>query len=345
MKSADDEDVNTLSMESSLKRSDPEMQVLTAMRSTLDRVERELLLDPRLQSRHTRRAYLTDLRAFEAWRSGRTLTKGLVEEYAVHLYQIDLSPNSINRALASVRWWARRLADLAYEEPLSQANRDEVVLQATRVAGVRDVKGERDIHGRHIALEEFQVLLTTCAHDPTPAGVRDATLFTMAWSTGMRRSEIAGLKMADVQEKQAQYTLQVQGKGNKVRRAYLQRGAASWLTAWLRHRGHDLGAVFCPIRKGGKLVANRGITEAALAAILGKRRRQAALAEPLTWHDFRRTFAGNLLDAGVDLVTVQKLLGHSSPVTTSNYDRRGEATKQKAVGNINIPLWPDGDKL
>ncbi len=330
-----------MSTEVLVKDSGPNKQASNVARNTIDRVERELLLDPRLQSRHTRRAYLTDLKAFEAWRGGRTLTKGLVEEYAVHLYQIDLSPNSINRALASVRWWARRLADLAYEEPLSKAQRDEVVLQATRVTGVRDVRGERDVHGRHIALDEFQSLLTTCMNDPMAAGKRDATLFALAWSTGMRRSEIAGLKLVDVQERHGEYTLQVHGKGNKVRRAYLHGRAASWLSSWIKTRGSDLGAVFCPIRKGGKVIPTRDITEAALAAILDKRCKQAALAEPITWHDFRRTFAGNLLDAGVDLVTVQKLLGHSSPTTTSNYDRRGEATKQKAAGAINIPIWPD----
>ena len=78
-----------------------------------------------------------------------------------------------------------------------------------------------------------------------------------------------------------------------------------------------------------------------MAKILGRRRRQAGLEDAITWHDFRRTFAGNLLDAGVDLVTVQKLLGHSSPTTTSNYDRRGEAAKQKAIGKIELPFWPD----
>ena len=42
-------------------------------------------------------------------------------------------------------------------------------------------------------------------------------------------------------------------------------------------------------------------------------------------------------------MTVQKLLGHSSPTTTSNYDRRGEEAKQRAIRNINIPLWPTKD--
>jgi integrase/recombinase XerD len=79
-----------------------------------------------------------------------------------------------------------------------------------------------------------------------------------------------------------------------------------------------------------------GVTGEALQLMLEKRRALAGV-NPLTWHDFRRSFAGNLLDNGNDLVTVQKLMGHASPVTTSNYDRRGEEVKRRAARSLHVP--------
>ncbi|MCC7359037.1 MAG: tyrosine-type recombinase/integrase [Anaerolineales bacterium] len=307
---------------------------------TLHHIERELLRDPRLQSANSRRGYLADLRSFETWRGARPLTKLLVEEYAAHLLGLSRSPNSINRGLAAVRWWARRVADLAYEGELPRAQRDEIVTQAARVAAIEDVSGERAPKGRHIAQDELQALLRACLADETPAGVRDAAVITLAWSTGLRRSEIAGLRLESWKRQSLGQPIEVIGKGNKRRAVYLHADAVPWLSKWLAVRGSSAGPLFCPVRKGGHVAPNKGISDEALAQMLTKRQLQAALEQAVTWHDFRRTFAGNLLDRGVDLVTVQKLLGHSSPTTTSNYDRRGEETKQRAIQSLQLPLWP-----
>ena len=79
------------------------------------------------------------------------------------------------------------------------------------------------------------------------------------------------------------------------------------------------------------------LTDQAILVILGKRLSQAHV-KPFTAHDLRRTFAGDLLDAGADLVTVQKLMGHASPVTTSRYHRRDEKTKMQAATKIHFPM-------
>lgn len=303
----------------------------------IQQISQEIERDAHLQSPHSRRAYLADLTAFEGWRRGRQLTKLLVQEYAAQLQKNKRSPNSINRALAAVRWWARRLADLAFESQLPKEQRDEIASQVARVAAIPDVSGDRLQKGRHLGQSELSALLQVCADDATPAGPRDAALFAVAWSTGLRRSELCGLALTDCQDADGQTELRVRGKGNKVRKVYLHHAAQARLRAWLRARGPAAGPLFCPVRKGGKLAAGRGLTAEGLAQLLARRAKQAGLAEHLTWHDFRRTFAGNLLDNGVDLVTVQKLLGHASPVTTSAYDRRGEAARRRAAEKIEFP--------
>jgi site-specific recombinase XerD len=322
---------------------------------TLQLINNEISRSPRLKSEETRRAYRHDLSRFEDWRAGRTLTKLLVEQYAAELQRAGKSPATINRKLAAVRWWARRLSDLAFEDTaLTRDERDEVSTQAARVAGVEDVSGSREHAGREVTQGELTALMNVCATDQNAAGVRDAALIALAWSTGARRSELARLTIASIQwidEESAD--LVIKGKGDKERRVYIYNGAAQALRDWLTIRGREDGLVFVSITKGGQVqIGERltglkgealpqskaaGLSDEALAQLLEKRRLAAELTQHLTWHDFRRTFAGTLLDNGTDLVTVQKLMGHSSPITTSNYDRRGDETKRKALKALHVP--------
>jgi site-specific recombinase XerD len=124
-------------------------------------------------------------------------------------------------------------------------------------------------------------------------------------------------------------------KGGKERLAHVVNGAATALADWLLIRGNDQGPLFWPIRRGGHLKRGR-LTAQAVYYILKARAAQAGVAD-LSPHDFRRTFVGDLLDAGADIATVQQLAGQANATSTARYDRRPEEARRKAAELLHVP--------
>ena len=176
---------------------------------------------------------------------------------------------------------------------------------------------------------EIHALVTAC-RDGTAAGMRDAAILGVAYAGGLRRAELAGLQLADY----SCGVLTVVGKRNKVRTVPMESGVIAALGDWLAVRGASPGPLFLRVDKIGR--RGGGLTPAGIRAILAKRAEAAGVAG-FSPHDLRRTFAGDLLDAGADLSTVQKLMGHASPTTTAGYDRRGERAKAEAVRRLHFP--------
>ncbi|RFS82300.1 integrase [Actinomadura spongiicola] len=202
-----------------------------------------------------------------------------------------------------------------------------------RAASVRNFRGTRLPAGRSVHTTEFTALLRACATDRSPAGVRDAALLAVLYTTGARRAEVAALRREDYDP--GERSLRIVGKGEKQRLEYLHESAATLLGAWLAVDDAPRGPLFKPVHRSGA-VQHRAMSDAAVRNAVIKRRRQAALP-PMTPHDFRRTFIGDLLDQGVDLATVQHLVGHASPATTARYDRRPERRRRDAVDRLPFP--------
>ena len=139
----------------------------------------------------------------------------------------------------------------------------------------------------------------------------DTTITAVAIGGGLRRAELARLELEHYRD--GVVTVH-KGKRNKTRVVPLPQGAQAALNDWIAVRGDWPGPIFTRILRGDH-IQRVGLTAHAIQLIIDARR-QAANVAPFTPHDLRRTFAGDLLDANVDISTVQKLLGHSSPATT-----------------------------
>lgn len=232
-------------------------------------------------------------------------------------------PQTANRMLAALRGTLKAAFNLG------QLSAEDL----QRAISIKSVTGTTLPAGRSLGSGEIVALMADCENDITPAGARDAAIIGLLYACGLRRAEVVGLDLESWDPESG--VLKVFGKRSKERLVYPVNGARAALEDWLSIRGSAEGALFCAINKGGHLAGQR-MTDQAIYNMLKKRGKAAGL-QNFSPHDFRRTCAGDLLDAGADIVTVQKLLGHSSPTTTARYDRRPEEVKRKAAELLHVP--------
>jgi integrase/recombinase XerD len=239
--------------------------------------------------------------------------------------QADYAPATANKMICAVRGVMQQAWKLGY------ITSDEYSL----IKSVAGVRGSTLPAGRDLSIAEIAAILRACTADGSKAGARDGAMIVLLCSGGLRRAEIGSILLSDYD--QVNQTLLIRGKGNKQRNLPLIAVACAALADWLRVRGSRPGALFCPINKSGKvLVRSTCLSPQSVYNMVIKRAQQAGVKD-ISTHDFRRTFVGNLLDAGADISTAQKLVGHSSVTTTQRYDRRGEKTKRSAVELLSIP--------
>ncbi len=202
-----------------------------------------------------------------------------------------------------------------------------------RATDLAPVKGSTLPAGRSLLPRELQRLFETC--DDTPRGRRDVAILTVM-RAGLRRSELVALDLDDYDGDRETVTVR-HGKGNKDRLVALNTGAAPALAAWLSIRGSEPGPLFYPADGRGRPLVARRMTAQAAYDVCRSRAAQAGI-KSFSPHDLRRTFVSDMLDAGADIVSVQKLAGHASPSTTARYDRRDEESLREAARLIAVPF-------
>lgn len=146
---------------------------------------------------------------------------------------------------------------------------------------------------------------------------RDRAILEMFYASGLRLSELAGLRLEHLNLEEG--VLKVWGKGAKERLAFLGKPAQEAVAAYLPVRSALLrrtqgqGSALFLNRRGGPL-SSRGV-----ARVVGGWARKAGLPGGLSPHGLRHSFATHMLEGGADLRTVQELLGHASISSTQRY--------------------------
>lgn len=225
---------------------------------------------------------------------------------------------------------------------LRQCYRLELVSETNyrRAIDLPPVRGERVPPGRSVPVGEIRALFAAACGQRLELAARNAAILAVLYGGGLRRAELAALDDGDVNDDATR--LRVLGKGNKQREIHLPAGAVRALRCWIAARELPLHAALVPLfwatsRSGTVLVPNQRISRDTVYHLLGRLAKLAGVAR-LTPHDLRRSFVGELLDAGADIATVAGMAGHASVTTTQRYDRRGERAKVRASELLVVPF-------
>jgi len=260
-------------------------------------------------AKNTLAAYRSDLALFAGWLAERQVGLAAASEvdindYLAHLHARagHIKASSQQRLHSTLRRFYRWLLDQGRieDDPLLNIERP---LRAERFPKTLSEKNVED--------------LLAAPDTDTPRGLRDRALLELLYATGLRVSELVGLKLFELSL--ADQVLRATGKGDKQRLVPLGEIAADWLTRYLREaRPAILAArtsdhVFVTARGGG-------MTRQMAWTLIKKYGTAAGIArEKISPHVLRHAFATHLLNHGADLRVVQLLLGHADISTTQVY--------------------------
>ena len=269
----------------------------------LERYHRHIATERRL-SVHTVAAYRRDLLSLSHWcdRSGLSdwgeLDHQHVRTFAARSHAQGLSGRSIQRRLAAVRsFYNFLLREAAVER--NAALEVQAPKPGKRLPAALDV----DQMARLLSFKPRNAL----EH-------RDLALLELFYSSGLRLSELTGLRIADLDLEAGQ--VRVLGKGQKERIVPVGRAAVAALRRWLEERLR-----FAAPAQPALFVGRRGapLTPRAVQLRVAAQARAMGIPQHLHPHMLRHSFATHLLESSGDLRAVQELLGHASVSTTQIY--------------------------
>ncbi|WP_407071215.1 site-specific tyrosine recombinase XerD [Thiopseudomonas denitrificans] len=266
-------------------------------------------------SDNTRAAYQADLEQFSSWLAGRRL--GMLQVQREHLLEyLGWRLHKGYKASSTARFLsaARRFYQQALERGEILQDPGALVDMPKIGRSLPDTLSEADVEALLAAPETDQ-----------PLGLRDRCMLEVLYASGLRVSELVGLRLDEVSLRQG--VVRVMGKGSKERLVPLGEQALDWLEQYLAQGrplllGGKTSDVVFPSQRGQQMTRQTFWHRIKLHA------QTAGILKPLSPHTLRHAFATHLLNHGADLRVVQMLLGHSDLSTTQIYTHVAQARLQ-----------------
>lgn len=260
-------------------------------------------------SEHTLRAYQTDLSRFCTLLGNKALKE--VTPFDIKAYLLELSkkapsrPTQLRRlaALRSFFKYARtkRWVAVSPMDEIDAPRREKKIPHILTYPQVEDLLAQPDVK--------------------TYLGLRDRAILELLYSSALRISELAHLKISDIDFKGGM--IRVLGKGNKERLVPVLPKALEWIQRYLKHQVRLKGGrgVRPAVDKETIFLSRMGVMMTTRSHSRNFKRylKLIGLSAHITPHTIRHTIATHWLERGMDLKTIQVLLGHSNLATTTIY--------------------------
>ena len=290
------------------------------MQTLLDHIDAFLsyIVTERGLSKNTAAAYKTDLEQFSisamqrGAREAEHLTAAHVMAFTAQLTDAGLAQNSIARRLGAVHSFARYLV-------IAEVRKDDFM------AGIDGRRRAKKLP-KPLTERGTEALLSSAADraDSSLKHLRDYAMIELLYASGLRISELTGLKIQDIDFERG--TVKCFGKGNKERMVPVGQMARAALQRYLQLRAEPAGISSSTVstqEASSNLVfpnsKGEPIDRSVVRQMLRSAAQRAGLSPDISPHRLRHSFATHLLSHGADLRVVQEMLGHAQITTTEIY--------------------------
>jgi len=295
------------------------------------------LLVTRDLSPHTIRAYDGDLASFERYLGPRVEVGGVDRDQLISFLELQrdagLSPASLRRRASALRGFSRWMLsqDLVETDPWSGAS-----MALGRSRNLPRVLPAHELDRLIGFLKVAAGIDVESADDPDPVRARpheSTTLLAVALmvATGVRVNEVVGIRCRDIDLPGR--TMRLLGKGRRERQVFLTN---DWITAFTGAYLEARSAIDPPHPRLLFNLHYDPLTPPAMRSRLAKAATAAGLGTRVTPHMLRHTAATQLIEAGVDIRYIQRLLGHASLSTTEIYTHVSDKALRRVVSDADV---------